>query len=64
MYKYTHTFHLLDGKEIVVKAENEGLCHISFGREVAFIAKGDDVTYTIPFFNVSCIETEELYVGE
>ena len=60
MYKYTHTFHLLDGTEIVVKAENEGLCHISLGNEVAFIAYGDGVTYTIPFFNVSFIETEDI----
>lgn len=61
MYKYKHTFHLLDGTNIEAMAENEGICHITFGNETAFYVQTEDVCYTIPFFNVSFIETEELY---
>lgn len=60
MAKYRHTFYLIDGKELSGYTEINGLCHITFGKETAFFLENEGVTYTIPFFSVGYIETEEL----
>ncbi len=60
MDKYKHTFYLLDGTELVGYTETNGLCHITFGGETAFVVDDGESTYTIPFFSVSYIETEEM----
>ena len=59
MHKYKHTFHLLDGEEIEAVSESPVICHITFGNETSFYVETVDILYTIPFFNVSYIETEE-----
>lgn len=60
MDKYRHTFYLIDGREIVGYTENNGICHITFGSETAFYVENGEITYAIPFFSVSYIETEEM----
>lgn len=57
---YRHTFYLIDGTEKVSHSESAELGYMSFGREVAFIAYEDGLRYTIPFFSVGYIETEEV----
>ena len=60
MNKYRHTFNLLDGTEIVTESESRELCHITIGSETAFYVETEYALYTMPFFNVSYIETEEI----
>ena len=58
--KYRHTFYLIDGKALVTYSPSKELAHVTFGRENAFLACDDDKQYTIPFFSVGHVETEEL----
>lgn len=60
MDKYIHTFYLISGEVIVAYSEAKEIAHITFGRETAFVASDDNVTYTIPFFSVDRIETEDI----
>lgn len=58
--KYRHTFYLLSGEVIVAYSPTKDLTHITFGRETAFLASDNDKYYTIPFFAVNYVKTEEL----
>jgi hypothetical protein len=58
--KYRHTFYLVGGEVIVAYSSNKDLSHITFGNETAFFARDDHKYYTIPFFSVGYIETEEI----
>lgn len=58
--KYRHTFYLISGEVCVAYSESKEIAHITFGRETAFVASNGTITYTIPFFSVDRIETEEL----
>ena len=58
--KYRHTFYLHSGEVLVAYSSVKDLTHISFGGESAFIADNGEVQYTIPFFSVSYIETEQI----
>lgn len=59
-YKYRHTFYLISGEVIVAYSSSKELSHITFGNETAFIASDDEKYYTIPFFSVGYVETEEI----
>ena len=58
--KYRHTFYLINGEVLVAYSISKELTHITFGNETAFIASDNHKYYTIPFFSVSHIETEEI----
>lgn len=58
-YRYTHTFHLLNGDKVVAYSNSKYLPHLSLGREVAFVMQNGEEEYVIPFFNVSYVETED-----
>lgn len=58
--KYRHTFYLINGEILVAYSASKELSHITFGNETAFIASNYNKYYTIPFFSVSHIETEEI----
>ena len=58
--KYRHTFYLISGEVIVAYSPNKELSHITFGNETAFLASDDHKYYTIPFFSVGYVETEEI----
>ena len=58
--KYRHTFYLISGEVFVTYSESRELTHITFGRETAFLASDGKKGYTIPFFSVGYVETEEL----
>lgn len=58
--KYRHTFYLISGEVIVAYSPNKELSHITFGNETAFLASDDRKYYTIPFFSVGYVETEEI----
>lgn len=60
MAKYRHTFYLISGEVIVTYSESKELARVTFGRETAFLASDGEKEYTIPFFSVGYIETEEL----
>ncbi len=60
MDKYRHTFYLISGDPLEIETESRDLCHVTFGDETAFIVEGEHITYTIPFFSVGYIETEEM----
>ena len=58
--KYRHTFYLISGEIFVTYSDSKDLSHITFGRETAFLASDGKKEYTIPFFSVGYVETEEL----
>lgn len=59
-YNYRHTFYLLSGEVIVAYSSSKELSHITFGKETAFLASDYKKYYTIPFFAVNYVETEEV----
>jgi hypothetical protein len=58
--KYRHTFHLISGEILVTYSPSKELAHVTFGKETAFFASNDDYSYTIPFFSVGYVDTEEI----
>ena len=58
--KYRHTFYLHSGEVLVAYSKVKDLTHISIDGETAFIADNGVVQYTIPFFSVGYVETEEI----
>lgn len=58
--KYRHTFYLISGEVLVTYSPSKELTHITFGNETAFLAGDERRYYTIPFFSVGYVETEEI----
>jgi hypothetical protein len=59
-YKYRHTFYLHSGEVIVTYSQVKDLTHLTFGEETAIIADDGKIQYTIPFFSIGYVETEEI----
>lgn len=56
---YRHTFHLVNGEEVVGYSINKDLSHLTIGRETMFVTNDGAKNFSIPFFSVSHIETEK-----
>jgi hypothetical protein len=56
---YKHTFHLVDGEEIVTYSKDVEIPTFHYGDVVAFVSDNGKMRYAIPVLSIMYVETEE-----
>lgn len=56
---YRHTFHLVDGEEIVTYSKGIEIPTFHYGDIVAFVGDNGKMRYAIPVLSIMYVETEE-----
>lgn len=57
---YRHTFHLVDGDEVVTYSKSREMPTFNYGDVVTFVAENGKFRYTIPVLSILYAETEEV----